>query len=147
MTTDRIRSGFQTTACWMPLGGRSNRRDWPLLDWVVSPLQVWVWSAIIRLQPHGEGVKMMNKHVGWISGWGSSKKSGLGRWSMDSDRFWCGWLGAGALVEIRLWWGVDDGGRRTVMAVLDQCRVWSAGGCDLFVWIGPWAWAIPLCHL
>lgn len=43
---------------------------------------------------------------------------------------------------------MDSGGRRLVMTVLDQCRDWSARGCDLFVWIGPWPWpwAIPLCH-
>jgi hypothetical protein len=48
-------------------------------------------------------------------------------------------VGAVTLVEIRLWWGVDSSGRRTVMAVLDQYRGWSARWCDLFVWIGSWA--------
>ena len=91
-------------------------------------------------------MKMMNNPIGWFSGWGGCTRSGLGRWSFDSDMVWCDCVGVVTLMETQLWWVVDGGGRRTVMAVLDQCRGWSAGGCDLFVWIGPWAWAIPLCH-
>jgi hypothetical protein len=87
---DQVGYGFQTTVCWRSLGGRCDRRDQPLLDWVVSPLQLWAWSTIVLLQPRGEGVKMMNNPVGWISGWGGGcTRSGLGRWSFDSDLVWC----------------------------------------------------------
>lgn len=101
------------------------------------------WIGLCRRCSYGLGLLLFFSNLEvrgwkwWTILWGGFRVGA----AVVLDRVWVDGLltliwfgvivGAVTLVEIRL--GGDDNGLRMVMAVLDQCRGWSAWGCDLFV--------------